>query len=724
MPLDMHSETLASPLQQSQPELALCELEPVADPSCESFSPYCLKVRRALQHAKLPFESKVGKMPSDFAHLNPAGQVPVLLVDGEVVADSTRILDRIGLMSDNACTDRHNEARLWEELADGVLSGYLTAARWADEDNWPRLHQQFFASAPWLVRRVVAPNIRNKVIKGLVARDVGLRDAETGAAAVYTENLFVKFRDDLDASTCTRLIADHGLAITRTLDYARNAYFLKSDEGTGLRVFALAQQLLVDPRVSLAHPELVRPRRSRRIDPRQWHLAATEVAGQRIEQHINVEAAWAHSRGLGATIAIIDDGVDVEHEEFAGRIVHGRDVTLRSDDPRPKTRHESHGTACAGVACAAGIQASGVAPEAKIMPIRLASGLGSQAEADAFAWAADHGADIISCSWGPTDGVWFDPNDLRHNHRVVLPDSTRLAIDHAVEQGRGGKGCIICWAAGNGNESVENDGYAAYDRVIAVAACNDRGTRSVYSDFGASVWCCFPSSDFAATRFDHPAPLTPGIWTTDRSGAHGYNPPTEGPIFGDAHGDFTASFGGTSSACPGVAGIAALMLAARPELQWHQIKELLRQSCIPIDEDSGTYVDSHSDWYGYGRPDASRSVELARAFGDSPILQLQLEARVTGQLSGAGDQKVYSVELPSGAEITLDGPEGVDFDLYIRRNSAPTTGEFDQRGWTAAADEALTVSASRAGRHFVLVHSYEGAGEFELRIRQHARAMD
>jgi subtilisin family serine protease len=55
-------------------------------------------------------------------------------------------------------------------------------------------------------------------------------------------------------------------------------------------------------------------------------------------------------------------------------------------------------------------------------------------------------------------------------------------------QGRAGKGCVVLFAAGNGNESVDLDGYASYDKVLAVAACNDRGRRSVYSDKGAAVF--------------------------------------------------------------------------------------------------------------------------------------------------------------------------------------------------------------------------------------------
>ena len=86
---------------------------------------------------------------------------------------------------------------------------------------------------------------------------------------------------------------------------------------------------------------------------------------------------------------------------------------------------------------------------------------------------------MISCSWGPEDGDWSDPNDPLHNQVVPLPDSTRLAIDFAVNHGRNGKGCVICFAAGNGNEPVDNDGYASYSRVMAI----DR-----YSPTRASSW--------------------------------------------------------------------------------------------------------------------------------------------------------------------------------------------------------------------------------------------
>ncbi len=366
--------------------------------------------------------------------------------------------------------------------------------------------------------------------------------------------------------------------------------------------------------VEYCHPELIRPRARKGIFPQQWHLKKTTVNGIAIDAHANVEAAHDVTRGRGITIAVIDDGVDIDHLEFrgSGKIVAPRDATLASDDPRPKDIFgtgqdgENHGTACAGVACGNGDNgASGVAPEANLMPIRLASGLGSQREADAFTWAADNGADVISCSWGPPDGRWWRLDDPQHQQAFPLPASTRLAIDYAATNGREGKGCVVLFAAGNGNESVDNDGYASYAPVIAVAACNDRGTRSVYSDFGNAVWCAFPSNDFGFPPFNQPEPLTSGIWTTDRLGQDGYNP-GQGPD-GDTAGHYTNSFGGTSSSCPGAAGVAALVLAVNPALKSQEVKALFRRACDRIDPQSGDYdASGHSPRYGYGRLNARR----------------------------------------------------------------------------------------------------------------------
>jgi len=434
----------------------------------------------------------------------------------------------------------------------------------------------------------------------------GMRD-EFGAPVVYTENIFVKFADSTSESECREAIRRAGLTVKRPLGYASNAFFAAGPQGIGRGIFERTASLLDREDVELCHPELVREVGWNGAFPQQWHLEGTEIGGKAVDAHANVTAAWRLTRGEETVIAIIDDGVDVDHVEFAspGKIVAPRSVSSpRSEDPRP-AEGANHGTGCAGVACADGtVGASGVAPGSALMPIRLQSGVGSQDEADAFVWAAENGADVISCSWGPVDGCWWKVDDRAHEQVVALPDSTRLAIDYATERGRGGKGCVIVWAAGNGNESVDNDGYASCERVIAVAACNDSAKHSAYSDYGEAVWCCFPSS--------HGEPsLTPGIWTTDRRGADGYNS-GDGSL-GDEGGDYTNSFGGTSSACPGVAGVAALVLASNPDLTWDEVKDILRRSSDAIDEISGGYDDGgHSPRYGFGRVNAEAAVKMAR----------------------------------------------------------------------------------------------------------------
>jgi glutathione S-transferase len=162
------------------PHLVLCELEDPAIAGLESLSPFCLKVHRALKLAGLPYERRHGGRPSDFREHNPTGQVPVLLVNGEAIADSTAIMRRLVSLAPHSFDAGegarvHGERWLWEEMADSALNGYLVAARWADARNWPAVRAKYFGRAPWLVRSVIAPRLRATVLDTLVRRDVWRR---------------------------------------------------------------------------------------------------------------------------------------------------------------------------------------------------------------------------------------------------------------------------------------------------------------------------------------------------------------------------------------------------------------------------------------------------------------------------------------------------------------------------------------------------------------------
>jgi glutathione S-transferase len=185
-------------MNASSPALVLCELEDSGIPGLESLSPFCLKVHRALKLAGLPYTRRHGAMPRDFRAHSPTGQVPVLLVGDEAVCDSTRIVERIDAMSGGALSARLDpaaraEAWLWEEMADASLAGFLVAARWADDRNWPLVHDAFFGRAPWLVRTVIAPRVRARIVGGLVARDVW----RAGADACWSR--FLATLNHLDA---------------------------------------------------------------------------------------------------------------------------------------------------------------------------------------------------------------------------------------------------------------------------------------------------------------------------------------------------------------------------------------------------------------------------------------------------------------------------------------------------------------------------------------------
>ena len=139
--------------------LTLCELQDTGLPHLESWSPFCLKVHRALRAAGLRYTRQCADRPDAWSHYNVTGQVPVLLVDGEPVADSTRILARIETLGGGTLLPAdprlRAEALLWEELADSGLNGFLVAARWADPRNWPTTRDAYFAGMPRVVRAVI-----------------------------------------------------------------------------------------------------------------------------------------------------------------------------------------------------------------------------------------------------------------------------------------------------------------------------------------------------------------------------------------------------------------------------------------------------------------------------------------------------------------------------------------------------------------------------------------
>jgi subtilisin family serine protease len=343
----------------------------------------------------------------------------------------------------------------------------------------------------------------------------------------------------------------------------------------------------------------------------QWHLAnLAKSPGQKKGEDVGARNAWTTTGGKGAiVVAVLDDGVDIEHPNLKARIWrnpdskrpdrNGRDFFLPDDhpdhnNPRPKqftfpydqmTGNDIHGTPCAGVIAAAGKGAYGIAFKCKVLPVKIfhADFLAEDERvADAIRYAALN-ADLVSCSWS-------GPNS---------PD-TELALQDAQRLGRNGRGAAIFCASGNDNASV---GYpAASQNAVAVGATTDQGKRAPYSNFGPELDLVAPSSGGIE-----------GVFTTDVS-----SPPGRGFNIGlsergGADGLHTNEFGGTSSATPLAAGVAALVLSVLPDLTRDELRELLITTADKIGGAAQYGPNGHSDNFGFGRVSAAKAVAAALA---------------------------------------------------------------------------------------------------------------
>lgn len=354
----------------------------------------------------------------------------------------------------------------------------------------------------------------------------------------------------------------------------------------------------------------------------QWHLKNTGQPGANgvpgvVGEDINVEPVWLATtprKGEGIRIAIVDDGLEIGHEDLVANIAPtglSYNYVTGSSDPTndPADLTSGHGTSVAGIAAARdmnGHGGRGVAPRANLVGYNLLQNQTLSNEADAMTRGTPN-VHVSSNSWGAPDGMGsLDASN----------SAWRTAIDSGIANGRGGKGTIYTWAAGNGApiDNSNYDGQANYRGVIAVAAVNDQGTQASYSEPGANVWISAPGGEFC------PPALTNNlhaITTTDRSGAAGLNSTLGYTDYADLA--YTKCMNGTSSAVPEIAGVVALMLQANPNLGWRDVRLILAQSARKNDAtDAGWTVYSatvapyhFNHKYGFGVADAQAAVTLA-----------------------------------------------------------------------------------------------------------------
>lgn len=434
---------------------------------------------------------------------------------------------------------------------------------------------------------------------------------------VITDEFITAFKPEVTRAQIDSLNNTHGVEIAQVIDFAPNTYVLRVRKpgvngalDTANAYYETGLVLYSEPNYVQLHVPAFTPNDP--LFPQQWHLP-----------RIQTEQAWDITRGdLSVLISVIDTGIDIDHEDLAApnRMVAPLDAVSGSNNPRPLPG-ENHGTSVTGVAAALannGTGVAGAAPECRIIPIRLlGAGATVTSEAQALRHAVDNGAAVINNSWGPDTTGGPAP----------LPGLVGAALDHALANGRGGLGTVVLFAAHNFNIDISApatfNGYAADDRVIAVAALNDQDVRSGYSNFGIAVDICAPTNGSSSAGIAPPFPAdgsTLQIFTTDVTGAAGYNPPplASPPDPAGAAVNYTGTFGGTSSASPLTAGVVALMLSVAPDLTRDQVVFILEATADKVDfantNPVGQYQpNGHSQFYGFGRVNAFEAVKGARS---------------------------------------------------------------------------------------------------------------
>lgn len=317
-----------------------------------------------------------------------------------------------------------------------------------------------------------------------------------------------------------------------------------------LSVLLAASVALVPP--TAAHADGIRAK--------QWALDA-----------MHTQQAWQTTKGAGVTVAVLDTGVENDHPDLVGNVLTGKDM-IGFGATRGDRSWARHGTAMAGIIAGHGHGAGngdgvmGIAPEAKILPVRVILEDGDPARAKArntrgnalaegIRWAADHGADVINLSLG---------DDSASAHPEAGEDD---AVQYALD-----KGAVVVASAGNGGEKGDHISYpAAYPGVIAATAVDKFGTRASFSTRRWYATVAAPGDDVVIADPDHKY-------------YEGW---------------------GTSAASAFVSGAAALVKAAHPELRPAQIKRLLEDTA------RNAPAGGRDDSRGFGFVDPAAALEAA-----------------------------------------------------------------------------------------------------------------
>jgi serine protease len=439
---------------------------------------------------------------------------------------------------------------------------------------------------------------------------------------------------------------------------------------------------------------------------------------------INAPKAWDLSKGSGVVVAVVDSGVR-SHPDLSGQLVGGYDLIStdfvandgggRDADPTDTgdaviadycgtgaaaSNSVWHGTYVAGILGAVannGVGLSGVAPAARILPVRVLGRCGGYTSdvADGIAWSAGAAVNGVLANANPAKVI---------NLSVGGAGVCGTTLQNAINKARA-LGALVVVAAGNETMDVSQSAPANCSGVVAVAAVGMTGARASYSNYGSGVTLAAPGGD-----------VDGGIVSTLNSGAT-----TPGV---DNYGYYM----GTSSATPHVSGVAALMLSLNKRLTPDQLTTLLKSSARAFPQAcSGC---------GAGLLDANQaalaaleSAAVAEVEPNGTRLTAQnitaLPALVKGTMTlsaATADADYFKVAVAAGSslEATLTPNSASDYQLYVFSEAGRLLA-YSTKG-LGLVDTATVLNSSAALANYYVLVSYRAGlsgstGTYTLQLR-------
>ncbi|MFL6586521.1 MAG: S8 family peptidase [Luteimonas sp.] len=434
----------------------------------------------------------------------------------------------------------------------------------------------------------------------------------------------------------------------------------------------------------------------------QWHFRAPDGTletlapdpGYANRGGIDVLNAWQYGRGAGVVVAVLDTGI-LAHPDLdtsladagydftsnalnSGRATDGRapggwdtgDWTTEDrfladnggcvfpGDQRSSSWHGSHVAGTIAQITGNGVGMAGVAPDAKVLPVRVLGHCGGTTAdiADAIVWASGGSVPGVPANQNPAEII----NMSLGGFGVCEADSV---YGQAIASARQ-RGTTVVVAAGNSNSDASSFTPASCPGVINVAATGITGARAVYSNFGANIALSAPGGGvYPNDATSGPTARTGFVWS---AGNRGLTTPGESTYVGQA---------GTSMAAPHVAGVAALVISAamqagRPVPTPQEMREILTQT-------SRDFPVRPLRQIGVGILDAAKAAARGAgnaAGGDEPTaIRMAKTVPVNGISAAAGAGTLYRIDVPAGArnlQIRTYGGRG-QAKLLVRVGRSP-----------------------------------------------------